>query len=418
MAFFEAGLGAGRRCSTSSRPRSAATGGGCCSTSWSCTARRRARWPGPGSRLARDAGERLRAAATGSTCCASCPGPPASRPSGEIDAVARFAAPGNPAFLVEGGAHSTSARPATRARRRRSCRSSARGRRELEREDLDEAAREEGLASLDRIASALARQGGAERLARPRRARAVRRPRARGHDRRASPSWARTTSPRSPEVVETLVSDDPRRPAARRARPARGPQGPRPAGARRRARRHAHPGGPRAARGGAQALRRAGGRPGRGARARGPRRRPRRPRRWPATRASSTPTASRRCSTASRRARPPARSTCCRRRAAAPRPRSASRTAARSPRAGRTARARRPSTSSSSGRSRATTPSTPPRPRPPAAAPSPSSATLVKEGVRRARELQRTSAVVPGGAAARGDGRGARARSSTSRTTT
>ena len=112
--------------------------------------------------------------------------------------------------------------------------------------------------------------------------------------------------------------------------------------------------------------------PGGGARARGAtRRRPRR-RPLPATRASSTPTASRPCCTGWRRARPPARSTCCRGRAAASRPRSASRTAARSPRAGRTARARPRSTSSSSGPSRATSPSTPPRLPPPAAGPSPS----------------------------------------------
>jgi serine/threonine-protein kinase len=86
------------------------------------------------------------------------------RPAGEaaqeeIDAVARVGSPANPAFLVKeallylGQAHHprtgealTSLLGAWEA--------------ELEREDLDDAAREEGLAALDRVASALARQGG------------------------------------------------------------------------------------------------------------------------------------------------------------------------------------------------------------------------------------------------------------------
>ena len=88
------------------------------------------------------------------------------RPAGEsadeeIDAVARFASPGNPAFLAKealthlGQVRHPRAVPALGSLL-------AAWESELEREDLDDAARQEGLASLDRIASALARQGRPE----------------------------------------------------------------------------------------------------------------------------------------------------------------------------------------------------------------------------------------------------------------
>ena len=85
---------------------------------------------------------------------------PAGDPiTGEIDTVARFATPGNPAFLAKealthlgqvhhprAGEALVSVLEAWEA--------------ELERENLGEEARGEGLATLDRIGSALARQGG------------------------------------------------------------------------------------------------------------------------------------------------------------------------------------------------------------------------------------------------------------------
>ena len=249
------------------------------------------------------------------------PRPSGETADGEIDAVARFASPGNPAFLAK---EALTQLGLTRSPRATETLVALLGawERELEREDLDEAAREEGLASLDRIASALARQERAEGWRALVEHALSGGPELGAMTARLAELGARDLSS-SPEVVEALVSRDPRRPAPGDARPARGTQGPRPAGARRGARRHAHPGGPRAPRGGAQALRGAGCRPGGRARSRGPARWRRRPWRWPATRASSTPTASRRSSTASRRARPRARSTCCRGREAARRPPSA-----------------------------------------------------------------------------------------------
>jgi tRNA A-37 threonylcarbamoyl transferase component Bud32 len=78
----------------------------------------------------------------------------------EVDAVARFATPGNPAFLAkEALTHLGQTREPRAAAALVSL--LAAWERELEREDQDEVAREEGLASLDRIASALARQDNA-----------------------------------------------------------------------------------------------------------------------------------------------------------------------------------------------------------------------------------------------------------------
>ena len=85
------------------------------------------------------------------------PRPAGQALDGEIDAVARFASPGNPAFLAkEALTHLGQARHP----RATSALVSLLGawEAELEREDVDEAAREEGIASLDRVASALARQ--------------------------------------------------------------------------------------------------------------------------------------------------------------------------------------------------------------------------------------------------------------------
>ena len=111
--------------------------------------------------------------------------------------MARFAAPGNPAFLAkEALTHLGQTRHPRAAEALVSLLGAWEA--ELEREDLDEAAREEGLASLDRIASALARQGGAEGWRALVEHALSGRPRARGHRPRASPSWARTTSPRAP----------------------------------------------------------------------------------------------------------------------------------------------------------------------------------------------------------------------------
>ena len=89
------------------------------------------------------------------------PRPAGETPDGEIDAVARFAAPGNPGFLAK---EALTHLGLTRSPRAAKALVSLLGawEPELEREDLDEAGRKEGLASLDRIASALARQDDAE----------------------------------------------------------------------------------------------------------------------------------------------------------------------------------------------------------------------------------------------------------------
>ena len=89
------------------------------------------------------------------------PRPADEAADGEIDVVARFAAPGNPGFLAK---EALTHLGQTRHPRAAKALVSLLGawEQELEREDLDESAREEGLASLDRIASALARQESAE----------------------------------------------------------------------------------------------------------------------------------------------------------------------------------------------------------------------------------------------------------------
>ena len=89
------------------------------------------------------------------------PRPAGETADGEIDAVARFAAPGNPGFLAK---EALTHLGLTRSPRAAKALVSLLGawEPELEREDLDEVGREEGLASLDRIASALARQDNAE----------------------------------------------------------------------------------------------------------------------------------------------------------------------------------------------------------------------------------------------------------------
>ncbi len=87
------------------------------------------------------------------------PRPPGEAPDAEIEAVARLASPGNPAFLVkEALLHLGQLRSPRAADVLVSLLGSWEA--ELERKDLDEVAREEGLAALDRIAPALARQGG------------------------------------------------------------------------------------------------------------------------------------------------------------------------------------------------------------------------------------------------------------------
>jgi predicted Ser/Thr protein kinase len=85
------------------------------------------------------------------------PRPAAEAADAEVDAVARFATPGNPSFLAkEALTHLGQARDARAAAALMSLLGAWEA--ELERENLDEAAREDGLATLDRIASALARQ--------------------------------------------------------------------------------------------------------------------------------------------------------------------------------------------------------------------------------------------------------------------
>jgi predicted Ser/Thr protein kinase len=85
------------------------------------------------------------------------PRPAGEAPEPEIEAVARLASPGNPAFLVkEALLHIGQLRHPRAAEVLVSLLGSWEA--ELERKDLDEVAREEGLAALDRIAPALARQ--------------------------------------------------------------------------------------------------------------------------------------------------------------------------------------------------------------------------------------------------------------------
>jgi hypothetical protein len=132
------------------------------------------------------------------------PRPAGQALDGEIDAVARFASPGNPAFLAkEALTHLGQARHP----RATSALVSLLGawEAELEREDVDGAAREEGIASLDRVASALARQE------RPEAWRALVE-----HALSAGPELGGTTTrlaelgtrdlSSSPDVVQTLVS--------------------------------------------------------------------------------------------------------------------------------------------------------------------------------------------------------------------
>ncbi len=85
---------------------------------------------------------------------------PAGDPiEGEIDAVTRFASPGNPAFLAKEALTHLGQTHHPRAVQALVSLLEA-WEADLDREDLDEGAREEGCASLDRIGSALARQGG------------------------------------------------------------------------------------------------------------------------------------------------------------------------------------------------------------------------------------------------------------------
>ena len=133
------------------------------------------------------------------------PRPAGEKAEGEIDAVARLAGPGSPAFLVkEALAYLGQARhphvPEVLVSLLGAWET------ELERNDLDEAAREEGLGTLDRVASALARQGG------PRGWRALvdhglsQRPELGETARRLTELGGHDLSP-APDVVETLVSE-------------------------------------------------------------------------------------------------------------------------------------------------------------------------------------------------------------------
>jgi len=129
--------------------------------------------------------------------------------------------------------------------------------------------REEGLAALDRVASALAKQGGPKGWSALVDHALSGRPELGDAAARLAELGTHDLS-HAPAVLETLTREDPREPAEGCPRPPRGPQGPGPAGPRGRARRHARPGGPGAARGGPQALHRAGAGQGGGACARGP----------------------------------------------------------------------------------------------------------------------------------------------------
>jgi serine/threonine-protein kinase len=87
------------------------------------------------------------------------PRPAGEAPDAEIEAVARLAAPANPAFLVkEALLHLGQLRHPRAAEILVSLLAAWEA--ELARKDLDEVAREEGLAAVDRVGSALARQGG------------------------------------------------------------------------------------------------------------------------------------------------------------------------------------------------------------------------------------------------------------------
>jgi Domain of unknown function (DUF4388) len=87
------------------------------------------------------------------------PRPAGEAPEAEIEAVARLASPANPAFLVkEALLHLGQLRHPRASEVLVSLLGAWEA--ELERKDLDEVAREEALAALDRVASALARQGG------------------------------------------------------------------------------------------------------------------------------------------------------------------------------------------------------------------------------------------------------------------
>lgn len=89
------------------------------------------------------------------------PRPAGEAADAEIDAVGRLGAPANPAFLVkEALLHLGQTRHPRTAEVLVALLGAWEA--ELERKDLDEVAREEGLAALDRVASALARQGGAK----------------------------------------------------------------------------------------------------------------------------------------------------------------------------------------------------------------------------------------------------------------
>ncbi len=86
------------------------------------------------------------------------PRPAGDAPDAEIEAVGRLASPGNPAFLVkEALLHLGQIRHPRAAEVLESLLGAWEA--ELERKDLDEAGREEALAALDRIGPALARQG-------------------------------------------------------------------------------------------------------------------------------------------------------------------------------------------------------------------------------------------------------------------
>ncbi len=88
------------------------------------------------------------------------PRPAGDAPDAEIEAVGRLASPGNPAFLVkEALLHLGLLRHPRAAEVLESLLGAWEA--EVERKDLDEVGREEGLAALDRIAPALARQGTA-----------------------------------------------------------------------------------------------------------------------------------------------------------------------------------------------------------------------------------------------------------------
>jgi hypothetical protein len=133
------------------------------------------------------------------------PRPAGEAAESEIAAVARFASPGNPAFLVkEALTHLGQTRQPKAAEALVSLLGAWEA--ELAREDTDEAAYEEGLALLDRVASAIARQGAPEGW------RALvdhalsRRPELGDTMARLAELGAHDLSP-GPEVVETLTAE-------------------------------------------------------------------------------------------------------------------------------------------------------------------------------------------------------------------